>query len=95
MQYVILHHEEPLERPLILDQVWTSPHYDFAKEYIKTYYSTENVFTVPYIWDSYFVDEKIKELSKKSLSPFFKKKKPMMFVYLSLIDRMLKAALYR
>jgi hypothetical protein len=78
MNYAICNNtskKEPLEKPLILDQVWTSPHYDFAKEYIKTYYSTENVFTVPYIWDSYFIDEKIKELSKKSLSPFFKKEK--------------------
>lgn len=67
--------KEPLDKPLMLDQVWTSPHYDFAKEYIKTYYATENVFTVPYIWDSYFVENKIQELNEKSLNPFFKKDK--------------------
>jgi hypothetical protein len=62
----------PVVRPDTLDQVWISPHHDFAKEYIKTYYKTENVHIAPYIWDSFFVDEKIELLREKSLSPYFR-----------------------
>ena len=67
--------KEPLQKPEILDQVWISPHHQFASEYIKTYYDTQNVHVVPYVWDGFFVDEKIQELKQKSLSPFFKASK--------------------
>lgn len=66
--------KQPLQKPDKLDQVWISPHHEFSKEYIKTYYDTENVFVAPYIWDSFFVDQKIKELEDKNLSPYFKQK---------------------
>ena len=64
----------PIERPKILHQVWMSPHHAFGKEYIKTYYNTSNVHVVPYIWDSFFVEDKIAQLKTKSLSPYFRKK---------------------
>ena len=64
----------PLKKPEGLDQVWISPHHEFAKEYIKTYYRIDNVHVAPYIWDSFFVDEKIAQLKKKKLSPFYRSK---------------------
>jgi hypothetical protein len=66
--------KQPLQKPDRLDQVWISPHHAFSKEYIKTYYDTENVFVAPYIWDNFFVDQKIKELKDRDLSPDFKQK---------------------
>ena len=62
----------PLNKPKYLSQIWTSPQHDFGKKYIKTYYNFENVITIPFIWDSFFVEETIKELNKKGLDPSFK-----------------------
>ena len=53
------------------DQIWTSPHYEFAINYLKTYHINENVKICPYIWGTYFVDKKIKFLKSKNLNPFF------------------------
>ena len=39
-----------------VDEVWISPHYKFSFEYFKTYYKTDKVKTLPYIWSPYFVD---------------------------------------
>jgi len=64
--------KDPLNKPKYLSQIWTSPQHKFGKEYIKTYYNFEKVLTIPFIWDSFFVEEKIKELSKKGLDPSFK-----------------------
>jgi hypothetical protein len=66
--------KEPLQKSHLIDQVWISPCHDFSKEYIKTYYNTESVYTIPYIWSSFFVEDKIKKLSEKSYSPYFRKK---------------------
>jgi len=63
----------PLDKPKYLSQVWISPHHAFAEEYIKAYYNISNVHVAPYIWDSFFVESKIKELSAKKLSPQFRK----------------------
>ena len=65
---------EPLQKSNFIDQVWISPCHDFSKEYIKTYYDTKNVYTVPYIWSSFFIEDKVKKLSEKSYSPYFRKK---------------------
>lgn len=61
----------PIEAPKYLDQVWTSPHYAFAIDYLKTYYNHENIKIIPYIWDSFFVDEKVEALKNKKLTPEF------------------------
>lgn len=61
----------PLKTPYYLSQIWTSPQHEFSKEYIKTYYNFDNVITTPFIWDPFFVQEKISELKKKGLSPFY------------------------
>jgi hypothetical protein len=65
----------PVKTPYQVDQIWTSPHYEFAVPYLKTYYNNENVKLIPYIWDSFFVDEKVKLLKEKNLSPEFNQSK--------------------
>lgn len=62
---------EPIQKPKHLHQIWISPHHAFAKEYIKSYYSHEDVRIAPYLWDPFFVQDKIKDLQAKELSPFF------------------------
>ena len=61
--------------PAFISQVWTSPHYESAIPYYKTYYNTEEVYTCPYIWDSSFLQDEAKSLSKAGLDPFFDPKK--------------------
>lgn len=65
----------PLERPKHLDQIWISPHHENAKNYLKSYYNFENIITAPYIWDPFFIQQKIKELDAKNLSPLFSEDK--------------------
>lgn len=62
--------KEPIQTPAYIDEVWTSPHYTFAKPYLENYHNCE-VNICPYIWDSYFVKEKIKDLKR---SPVFNPK---------------------
>lgn len=38
------------------DEVWVSPHYDFSFEYFKTFYKTQKVFELPYIWSPKYAD---------------------------------------
>ena len=59
----------PLEKPKYLDQIWMSPQHEFLKNYIKTYYNFERVVIIPFIWDSFFVEDKIQELKHKGLDP--------------------------
>jgi hypothetical protein len=63
----------PLDKPKHLDQIWISPQHEFSKSYIRTYYNFEDVAVIPFIWDSFFVEDKIKQLQKKGLDPSFKK----------------------
>tara|TARA_R110001592_G_scaffold206933_3_gene457652 strand:+ start:164 stop:1243 length:1080 start_codon:yes stop_codon:yes gene_type:complete len=42
--------------PEMVDEVWISPHYKFSYNYYKTYYNTERVFELPYIWSSKYID---------------------------------------
>jgi cyanate lyase len=42
--------------PALVDEVWISPHYEFSKSFYQTYYKTSRVLTIPYIWDSFYVD---------------------------------------
>jgi len=65
----------PVKKSSYIDQIWTSPHYEFSIPYLRAYYNNENVRLAPYIWDSFFVDEKIKDLKKLNLNPFFSKDK--------------------
>ena len=40
----------------MVDEIWISPHYKFSYNYYKTYYNTEKVFELPYIWSSKYID---------------------------------------
>jgi hypothetical protein len=39
-----------------VDEVWISPHYEISTNYFKTFYQTERVFILPYIWSSKYID---------------------------------------
>ena len=39
-----------------VDEVWVSPHYEFAFQYLKVYYNTPRVFTLPYIWSPTYIE---------------------------------------
>ncbi len=43
-----------------LDQIWLLPHYKKNISYMKTYFKNQNVITVPYLWDSLFIDMLLK-----------------------------------
>lgn len=55
-------------------QVWTSPHYSFAIPYLREYYKIDNVKECPYIWDSFFIQEKLRSLKEKGLDPHFRER---------------------
>lgn len=54
--------------PYKVDEVWISPHYEISTNYYKTYYKTDKVFILPYIWDSKYIDihERIWNKTNKS-----------------------------
>ena len=58
----------PVLAPSFDFEVWTSPHYEFAIPYLKSYYDTSKVYIAPYIWDPMFVQSKLKSLSHKKLN---------------------------
>ena len=85
----------PLEKPAMLDEIWMANHHSFAKEYIKAYYNHENVKIMPYIWDPFFLQDRIQQMQKKNLSPFFVKRINLAFVYSSQIYLILKILSYQ
>ena len=38
-----------------VDEIWVSPHYEFSIPYFKTYYNTNSVKTLPYIWSPKYI----------------------------------------
>lgn len=65
---------DPGEKPNHLSQIWILPHHEFSVEYIKAYYNFDDVRKVPYIWSSFFVDQKMDELMNKGTDLTFKSK---------------------
>lgn len=65
----------PIKKSSFIDEIWTSPHYEFSIPYLKTYYNNEKIKIAPYIWDSFFVDEKVSHLKKLKLDPYFNSSK--------------------
>jgi len=51
----------PVDRLQEVDQIWLLPHYKKNIPYMKAFYKKENVVSVPYVWDSYFLNHQIKE----------------------------------
>lgn len=43
-----------------IDEVWVSPHYSFSIPYLQTFYNTQKVFTIPYIWQPKYMDESLR-----------------------------------
>jgi len=65
-------------RPLIdyrVDENWLSPHYEFSIPYFKTYYKSEKVFEIPYIWDPKYMDIHEKIWNKEGKTCFYSKDK--------------------
>lgn len=54
-----------------VDQIWILPHHMSGIEYVKTYYGVENVIVMPMVWEPSFVQDKIADLKKQNLDPFF------------------------
>ena len=52
------------------DAIWTLPHHTRNIGYLRTLYSTKNVFVVPYVWDSTFVDLQLKEYGFSDIDEF-------------------------
>lgn len=77
IHYTINHNDisrNPEEKPRHLSQIWILPHHDFSIEYIKAYYNFNEVREVPYLWNSFFVDQKLEELTTKNQTLQFQSK---------------------
>lgn len=61
----------PLESFNKIDQIWVLPHYKKNISYMKTFFKTDNVISVPYIWDSFFIDLQIKNNSDITIKDDF------------------------
>ena len=55
-----------------VDEVWISPHYEFSYNYYKTYYHTQKVFELPYIWSPKYIDMHEKIWNKLNKSCYYK-----------------------
>ena len=62
--------------PYKIDEVWVSPHYKFSIPYFKTYYKSQKIFELPYIWSPKYIQTHEKIWNKAGLSCFYSKDKP-------------------
>lgn len=58
-----------------VDEIWISPHYKFSYNYYKTYYKTDKVFELPYIWSPKYVEIHERIWNKAGHSCFYSKDK--------------------
>ena len=61
----------PVSMGDLISSIWISPHHAFGAEYVKVAYGNDNVKIAPYVWDPFFIQDKIVTLQDKGLSPFF------------------------
>lgn len=55
-----------------LDEVWIIPQMENTNsEYWRMFYRT-NIITIPFVWNSMFLDKSIEELIKNGINPFYK-----------------------
>jgi hypothetical protein len=47
-------------RTYSVDEVWVSPHYTFSIPYLQTFYRSQRVFNIPYIWSPRYMDESLR-----------------------------------
>lgn len=62
--------------PYRVDEVWVSPHYQFSIPYFKTYYKSQKIFELPYIWSPKFIMMHEKIWNKAGESCRYDKSKP-------------------
>tara|TARA_B000000532_G_C18859705_1_gene403519 strand:+ start:607 stop:1725 length:1119 start_codon:yes stop_codon:yes gene_type:complete len=60
-----------------LDAIWTLPHHELNKQYIKNYFKCEKVLEVPYLWENFFIEDQIntQKINREDLIINFKKNK--------------------
>ena len=51
-----------------IDEIWISPHYRFSFNYFKTYYKTDKVLELPYIWSPKYIQMHEKIWNKTGLT---------------------------
>ena len=61
--------------PHNVDEIWVSPHYNFSIPYFKTYYKTQKVFNLPYIWSPKYIKTHEEMLSRNGDTCFYSKDK--------------------
>jgi hypothetical protein len=54
-----------------VDEVWISPHYEISFDYFKTYYKTEKILELPYIWSPTYIEQLEKDLNKEGKSCYW------------------------
>ena len=59
--------------PYRVDEVWVSPHYNFSIPYFKTYYKSQKVFELPYIWSPKYIMKHEEIWNKADKSCFYNK----------------------
>jgi len=55
-----------------VDEIWVSPHYEFSISYFKTFYKTQKVFELPYVWSPMYADMHEKVWNKAGKSCYYK-----------------------
>jgi hypothetical protein len=58
-----------------VDENWVSPHYQFSIPYFKTYFKTQKVFKLPYIWSPKYIDMHEKIWNKTGKTCYYSKDK--------------------
>ncbi len=52
----------------IYDEIWISPHFEYAIDYWKYIHQTEKVFSAPYIWDSLYMHAPYTDFNHQQLN---------------------------
>lgn len=53
--------EEKMALPTyMVDESWVSPHYAFSIPYLQTFYNTQRIFEIPYIWKPKYMKESLR-----------------------------------
>ena len=79
--FKIDNNRSPVDRLEDIDQIWVLPHYKKNIPFMKSFYKKDNVISVPYIWDSFFIDQQIKKsIVKDKQIDFYKLNKKSILI---------------
>jgi len=79
--FKIDNNRSPVDRLKDIDQIWVLPHYKKNIPFMKSFYKKDNVISVPYIWDSFFIDQQIKKsIVKDKQIDFYKLNKKSILI---------------